>query len=338
MARRFHGVEPRARLVFNSRDIRYDAIKQISWAIMTRREREGFLWIIFAAAGFSFTPPLVKLIYQHSSFEPMDIAIWRFLLAVPIIWALVLLRRRPAGEPASGVMPIPQLLTIGVIVSASVLAAFFALERLPGSTYIVLLYSYPAMVALLSRLVGEKIQAKTWLALALALVGVALTVPDQWTSQSADAIGVALALLNAAILAVYYLLARRALAGLEDVSRASAIMMIGSLATMLLLILWRGLQLPQNPLTLILLCGIAILGTVLPVFGVNFALQRIGAAQASLVSTVEPILSMILSMLILGEVIFALQWLGAALIVGSVIILQLRPRNRIDLNIAHEAG
>ena len=139
-------------------------------------------------------------------------------------------------------MPIAQLLTIGLIVSAAVLAAFFALERLPGSTYVVLLYSYPAMVALLSRLVGEKIQAKTWLALALALIGVALTVPDQWTAESADAVGVALALLNAAILAVYYLLARRVLAGLEDVSRASAIMMNGTLVTMLLLIMLRGLH------------------------------------------------------------------------------------------------
>ncbi len=305
---------------------------------MTRREREGFLWIIFAAAGFSFTPTLVKLVYQHSNFEPMDIAIWRFLLAVPIIWALVLLRRRPAGESAREMMPIAQLLAIGLIVSAAVLAAFFALERLPGSTYVVLLYSYPAMVALLSRLMGEKIKAKTWLALALALIGVALTVPDQWTAESADAVGVALALLNAAILAVYYLLARRVLAGLEDVSRASAIMMNGTLVTMLLLIMLRGLQLPQNAMTLMLLGGVAVLGTVLPVFAVNFALQRIGAAQASLVSTVEPILSMILSMLILGEVIFALQWLGAALIVVSVLILQLRPRNRIDLNIAHEAG
>ena len=216
---------------------------------MTRREREGFLWIIFAAAGFSFTPTLVKLVYQHSNFEPMDIAIWRFLLAVPIIWALVLLRRRPAGESARETMPIAQLLTIGLIVSAAVLAAFFALERLPGSTYVVLLYSYPAMVALLSRLMGEKIKAKTWLALALALIGVALTVPDQWTAESADAVGVALALLNAAILAVYYLLARRVLAGLEDVSRASAIMMNGTLVTMLLLIMLRGLQLPQNAMS-----------------------------------------------------------------------------------------
>ena len=49
-------------------------------------------------------------------------------------------------------------------------------------------------------------------------------------------------------------------------------------------------------------------------------------------------MSMIVSMLILGEVILGVQWMGAALIVGSVIILQLRPRNRIDLSIAHEAG
>ncbi len=47
---------------------------------------------------------------------------------------------------------------------------------------------------------------------------------------------------------------------------------------------------------------------------------------------------MIASMLILGEVIFAVQWLGAALIIGSVIVLQLRPRNRIHISIAHEAG
>ena len=149
----------------------------------------------------------------------------------------------------------------------------------------------------------------------------------------------ALALLNAAIIAIYYLLTRRALEGVVDVSRASAVMMISTLVIMLMLIPMRGLQLPQNPLTaFLLLIGIGVFGTVLPVIGVNIAVQRIGAAQASLVSTVEPIMSMIISMLILSEVIQSLQWLGAALIVVSVIVLQLRPRNRIDLSIAHEAG
>ena len=95
---------------------------------------------------------------------------------------------------------------------------------------------------------------------------------------------------------------------------------------------------PQSPFILLLLFGIAILGTVLPVYAINIAIQRIGAAQASLVSTVEPPLSMVISMIVLGEAIIANQWLGAALIIGSVIVLQLGPRNRLDISIAHEAG
>ena len=305
---------------------------------MTNKEREGFLWILLASVGFSVMPTMVKVTYLHSTFEPMDIAIWRFILAVPMMWALVLFPRRSARKSPGNGVPVAKMMIIGVVISAAVLAAFFALERLPGSTYIVLFFSYPAMVAFLSRLLGDAIQPKTWLALALALVGVALTVPDLSTTGSADMVGIVLALINAAIVAVYYLLTRRALAGVQDVSRASAFMMVGALIIMLLLIPLRGLQFPQNPLTVFMLIGIAILGTVLPVFAINIAIQRIGAAQASLVSTIEPIMSMIVSMLILGEVILGVQWMGAALIVGSVILLQLRPRNRIDLSIAHEAG
>jgi len=293
---------------------------------------------MLAAAGFSVMPTLVKLTYLHSTFEPIDIAIWRFVLAAPIMWALVLYSRRSTAVKANEELPVTRLLVIGVFIAAAVFAAFFALERLPGSTYIVLLYAYPAMVALMSRLLGDKIHARTWFALGLALVGVALTVPNVATAAETDAVGVGLALLNAAIIAVYYLLTRRALDGVVDVSRASAVMMISAFIIMIMLILLRGLQLPQNPLTALMLIGIGVFGTVLPVFGVNIAVQRIGAAQASLVSTVEPIMSMIVSMLILSEVILALQWAGAVLIVASVVVLQLRPRNRIDLNIAHEAG
>lgn len=306
---------------------------------MTRREREGFLWIILAAAGFSVMPSLVKLIYLHSTFAPMDIAIWRFAIAAPLMWALARFGRRTAVSAPGEKLPVARLLIIGVFIAAAVMAAFFSLERLPGSTYIVLLYSYPAMVALLLRLQGDRIHARTWIALGLALLGVSLTVPNFGSATDADMLGVGLALLNAAIIAIYYLLTRRALEGVVDVTRASAIMMIGTFIIMIILIPLRGLQFPQNPLTAVLLAGIGIFGTVLPVVGVNIAVQRIGAAQASLVSTVEPIMSMIVSMLILGELIFALQWLGAALIVGSVIVLQLRPsRNRIDLSMAHEAG
>ena len=305
---------------------------------MSSKEREGFIWILLAAAGFSVMPTMVKATYLHSTFEPMDIAIWRFILAVPLMSLLVFVSRRRASKRRKSDVPLKPVFLIGVVISAAVLAAFFCLERLPASTYIVLLYSYPAMVVLLSALLGEKIRFKAWLALAMALSGIVLTVPDFTSLGGGDLPGVALALGNAAIIAVYYILSKRVLNGVTDMSGASAWMMAGALAVLLLLIPIRGLQLPQNSLSLLLLVGIATFGTVLPVFAVNLAIQRIGAAQASLISTVEPPLSMVLAMLILGEAIFAMQWLGAALIIGSVIVLQLRPRNRIDISIAHEAG
>ena len=305
---------------------------------MSRKEREGVLWVLLAAAGFALMPSMVKTTYLHSSFAPFDIAIWRFIFAVPMMWALVYRGRRAAAVTRPSDAPIRSMLAVGIVISAAVLTAFFALERLPGSTYIVLFYSYPAMVVVLSALLGERIRRLAWLALTMALTGVALTVPDLALGSGVDALGAALALLNAAIVAVYYILAKRTLAGVADVSGASAWMMVGTLAVLLLLIPLRGLQMPPNALSLLLLLGIAALGTVLPILAINLAIQRIGAAQTSLISTVEPILSMIVSMLILAEVILAVQWLGAALIIGSVIVLQLRPRNPIDTSIVHEAG
>ena len=305
---------------------------------MSRKEREGVLWVLLAAAGFAVMPSMVKTTYLHSSFTPFDIAIWRFIIAVPMMWGLVYRSRRAAPSARPSDAPIRPMLAVGIVISAAVLAAFFALERLPGSTYIVLFYSYPAMVVVLSALLGERIRPLAWLALAMALTGIVLTVPDLMVGPSIDSLGLALALFNAAIVAVYYLLAKRTLAGVADVSGASAWMMVGTLAVLLLLIPLRGLQMPQNALSLLMLVGIAALGTVLPIFAINLAIQRIGASQASLISTVEPILSMFVSMLILAEVIQAIQWLGAALIIGSVIVLQLRPRNRIDTSIVREAG
>lgn len=305
---------------------------------MSSRERAGIVWVLLAAGGFSVMPTLVKITFANSTFAPMDIAIWRFLFAVPLMWALVLASRRNAPRKSKSDAPVRQAVLIGMLLSAAVLLAFFGLERLPGSTYIVLFYSYPAMVVLLSRLLGEPIGARAWLALGLALTGVVLTVPDFQAADGVDKFGVALVLANAAIVAIYYLLSRRALAGVVDISGASAWMMLGTLFVLALLIPLRGLQMPPNALTLLMLLGIATLGTVLPVFGINLAIQRIGAAQASLISTVEPPLSMLVSMFVLGELILALQWVGAALIIGSVVVLQLRPRNRLDISIAHEAG
>jgi len=305
---------------------------------VSRKEREGFLWMLLAAAGFAGMPTMVKITYSHSTLTPMDIALWRFLIAVPLSWALVHYTRRRAARPRRSDAPVKHMLGMGALLSAAVLTAFFGLERMPASVYVVLFYSYPAMVLLLSLCMGDPIHRHMWLALTMALCGILLTIPDLAGQGAGDGLGVLLALANAAVVAVYYHLSKRALHGVADLPGASAWLMQGTLLVLLLLIPLRGLQAPAAPLPWLMLLGIATLGTVLPVFAINIGIQRMGAAQASLVTTAEPPMSMIIAMILLGEVVAAQQWLGAALIIGSVILLQLRTQNRLDLSLAHEAG
>lgn len=296
---------------------------------MTKDQRDGLLYMLLASAGFAFMPTLAKTVYANSTFEPMDISIWRFIFAVPLIWVLVRVRAKSSSIKSKSHMPIKGALFLGFIFAGASLAAFFGLERLPASTFIVLFYTYPAMVVILSFFLGEAIQRIAWFALALALFGVALTVPDFATAGAGDIIGVGFAFANAAVAAVYYLSSKRILSGVNDVLRASAFMMLGTLLTMLILVAIRGIQIPNNLPTLLSMLAIAVVCTVMPIFATNQGIQKIGASQASLISTAEPVMSMVVAMLLLGEIILPIQWIGASMIIGSVILLQLRPSIKV---------
>lgn len=291
-------------------------------------QRLGVLAILMSASGYAFMPTLVKTVYANSTFEPMDVALWRFMFAVPIIWAFVAFRQRAQGLKHVGHIPVAKMMLLGFVFAFAALTAFFGLERLPGSTYVVLFYTYPAMVVLMAFFVGESIQGIAWLALVMALIGVALTVPDFSKVGAGDMIGVGFALANAAVVAFYYIISKRLMSGIQDVFRGTAFLMIGTLCTLLVLIPLRGIQIPDNLITWLSMITIGLFCTVMPVFGVNFGIQKIGASRSALISTAEPVISMVVSMIFLKEVILPIQWGGAALIIGSVILLQLRSRTQ----------
>jgi drug/metabolite transporter (DMT)-like permease len=66
--------------------------------------------------------------------------------------------------------------------------------------------------------------------------------------------------------------------------------------------------------------GLVVIGTVVPIPLLLFGMTRIGPARASIISTLEPI-SAALCGLALGESMTGLQWLGAGLVVGAVVVV-----------------
>jgi drug/metabolite transporter (DMT)-like permease len=303
---------------------------------MDNQQRQGMLFVFIAVVGYAFLPTIVKQI-QANGMLPLDIAAWRFGFALPILWLIVLARRRPPP-----VVPLPRrrLLLLGTLMACAAVTAFFALERLPASTLIVLFYTYPTMVALISLFLGERLALQAWLALALTLVGVALTVPDFGAGlTSNDMLGVGLALFNALIVAVYFVINARLLRGHSALMRASAWVITGSFLTMLLVaLIRRDVAAPPDAATWAYLLALATVCTVLPIFTLTIGIQKLGASKAAILGTVEPILTVLIAAAVLGERMTAIQVVGGVFVLFSVVLLQVPLRGLVGLRAGKKAA
>jgi drug/metabolite transporter (DMT)-like permease len=83
--------------------------------------------------------------------------------------------------------------------------------------------------------------------------------------------------------------------------------------------------------------GVGTISTVLPTFTFYAGMKHVGAGQAAIFSTLEPVLVLALSFLLLNERMALIQIFGAALILAGALILQLKPY-RPTASAAHVAG
>ncbi len=288
---------------------------------MQHNQRDGAILIILCVTGYSCLPVIIKELLARGA-DPLDIAFWRFLFATLAFWLIVFARRRKNGSPAR---PLPRLrlMALGTLFAGQALAAFFGLERLHAGTFSVLFYSYPAMVAILEALLGERLPLLAWGAVGLTLVGVALTAPDFSAGFSGDSLpGVLLALLDAFQVAIYFLISSRMMRDHSDMVTTSALTVTGAFVVLCALSLARGMTMPQG-VEWVYLLALGLISTVLPVFALNAGIQKLGATRAAIIATFEPLLTAVLALIFIGEVLLPIQWFGGAVIIASVILLQI---------------
>jgi drug/metabolite transporter (DMT)-like permease len=295
---------------------------------MAQSQRLGFILILLTVTGYSFFAIWARQL-TAAGMQPLDIATWRFLIAVPLLWLLVRLRRAPESA-----RPLPRLALLagGPLLTIAALAGFTGLTLIPASVYILLYYSYPAIVALIAVVRGERLSMISWLALGLTLAGVALTMPDlrEGLQQSGNVGGFVLAMINALAVALYFVFSNRVLRDHTDMPRASLWSLTGALIPLLVIGLLRPAPAPPTSGAWLSMFALVIISTIIPVVTLNAGIQKLGAVRASIMSTLEPILTLILAVIVLGDRLTLIQLIGGALILASVIMVQL---NRPDVTV-----
>ena len=300
--------------------------------------------IVISACGFGSGALLAKPIYA-AGVDWMTLLAWRFLFAALLSWGWLLLwpaQRRVVRNLSRRRVLV--LVLLGVLYTGNSGTYFAGLETVSASLAALIVYLYPAIVAVLSLRFGRRLEGRrAWLALGLATAGVAFAVGGIDPRSAPPLLGILLMVASPLIYAVWIIFAARLggeraddavppydseSAGGQDAADAgptAAIMLSATAFAWWLAALATGrpvmpAQIPVDIWWALL--GIGLVATALALQTFYAGARRIGAAQASLVSTVEPVYTIALAALIFGELLTPIQLAGGGLVIIGVLISQ----------------
>ncbi len=202
---------------------------------------------------------------------------------------------------------------------------FAALRYASAGMVGLLLYLYPAIVVLLSAFIFKRAigVGRRW-AVALALAGTALTVGGDLHSETA---GILLGIGAALIYSTYILAGAGVMLRVAPLP-AATVVIVSAAAVYAAGAIAEGIHWPASGGGWLAVGAIALFSTVFAILGFFKGMEKLGAADASTLSTMEPLITLLLAALVLGETVTPVQLLGGSLILVAVVYLARFPATR----------
>lgn len=291
------------------------------------RRSTALLAVVVSAACFGTLAIFTNLAYAEGA-QPMPLLTVRFVMAAVLIGGMAALRSPASMVPPAGDLARYATLALTGYGAASV-CFFFALKFAPASVVAVLLYAYPALVALAERVFeGKRLTSAKSASIALTFLGCALVLDLFSASGGVRWEGVALGLGAAAGYTGFNLLSARWLPGRSRLVMMAYTFGIGAIgAAAVAALTHTSLSVSDwSPRLWVLLVLIVLVPTFAAVVLYLEGIRGLGPSQAAIVSTLEPLFTIVMAAVVLGERLAAVQFLGAAFVVGGVVLAELGAR------------
>ncbi|HET7027378.1 MAG TPA: DMT family transporter [Candidatus Limnocylindrales bacterium] len=300
----------------------------------------GIALVLLSACSFGSGALFAKPVYA-AGVDWLTLLSWRFLVGAALSWLWVLTsRRHRAALRAIPRRQVAAAVALGVLYVGNSATYYAAIETVSASLAALIVYVYPAIVAVLALFVGQRLAGtRAWAALALALAGVVLAVGGIDPATRPPIVGLVQAIASPLIYSVWIVLAARLIGerrettgagsdGGAAAAPATAVMMSATAATYWLVTTALGRAPVAVPIPIDAwppLLAIGAVATFVAMQAFTAGARRIGAAQAALLSTIEPLWTITLAGLLLGEHLTGIQAVGGALILGGVLLSQATP-------------
>ncbi len=287
-----------------------------------------FFWGVAATLGrAAFTGQLSGLKALHP-IDPLILSQSRTTLSFCVFLPALALCRgwRRLRLPLADVGKTFLLGTMGV--AASNYFYYLAIQRTNVATAIILQYTAPVWVLLYS--VARGLQRPTWqriAAVGLALAGIAMVIGVVGSGAfRLDSVGVTASLLAAFSFAFYNIGGHNILARYD---RWTVLLYTTFSAAVFWIVLnppWKVVAAHYSGGQWIFLIVFSMLSVLLP-FSFYFAgLQHLDPTRAIIVSCLEPVFSIGIAAIVLGEIMRPLQTLGIMMVLAAIVVVQLPDR------------
>lgn len=290
---------------------------------------KGYLYAALAAAAYGTNPIFAKPLYADGM-NPDSVLLLRYLLALLLMGAIILLqsigKKDRSIRQAFGIQrhTLPQLVLMGLLMSASSILLFMSYNYMPVGIASTLLFCYPIMVAVIMTLCFH--ERLSWLVvgcLALASAGVALLCKGDEGADAAISdtflIGFLLVMASSLSYAIYLVgLNKTRIRTIASMPVTFYVLLFGLSIYVVRIACGVPLVMPHN-LSMWLNClGLGLFPTVISLVFTSRAIQSIGSTQTALLGAFEPVTAVGLGVIILGETVSVREAIGMCLIFLAV--------------------
>lgn len=285
----------------------------------------GIIFTVVSSAAFGVMPIFAIIAYSGGA-NVLTVLFLRFFLAAIIILPYIIITKKDFRLNKQEIMHIIVLAIVGY--TATTYTLFLSYNYITVGLATTLHFIYPVIVTVFAVILyKEKLYFSKILALGLSLLGIYMLVGSGGGSLNFKGICFAI---SSGFFYAYYIVG----VSHSKVNKIDTFVMTFYLAAISALVLFimgmisGGLDFNMEPYSLLACGGIALISTVLALTMFLKGIKIIGPSNAAILSTLEPIVSIGLGVLILKEQLSFSIIIGCILILCSVIILTLGQKEK----------
>lgn len=285
---------------------------------MKKSVLKGYSFVILSGIIYGFMPLIANYVYDNGV-TPLSLVFFRNLFSLPVLAILAFIDKKTLKIPKKALPSISFIALFGGSVTPMLL--FLSYRFIDSSTATVLHFVYPAFVLLIGVVfLKQKTNLRNIISVFLCVFGVAMfNVGD----IKLDVTGTSLALVSGVTYAIYIVLVSR----FKYKSEISGflfgfyISLISSVLMFLICLLTKQLAFPVGVTSWLVTVLFAIVVNVGAVIIFQQGTFIIGGEKAAVLSTTEPITSLVVGIALLGEQVSVNSVIGAVAVITASILI-----------------